>query len=60
MTIREYANLVKELEYNGYSKDEIKDAVHELNHNGTNIFDLYPIAATLQIAKVIDLWRIWP
>ena len=55
MTIREYANLVKELEYNGYSKDEIKDAVHDLNHNGTNVFDLHPIAAALQITKVIDL-----
>ena len=60
MTIREYANLVKELEYNGYSKDEIKDAVHDLNHNGTNVFDLHPLAAALQITKVIDLWRIWP
>lgn len=60
MTIREYANLVKELEYNGYSKDEIKDAVHELNHDGTNVFNLHLIAAALQIAKVIDLWRIRP
>ena len=60
MTIREYASLVVELENAGYSKEEIKDAVHELNHNGTNVFDLHPLTAALQISKVIDLWRIWP
>ena len=60
MTISEYADLVFELNQVGYSIEEIKDAVHELNHDGTNVFDLHPIAAALQIAKVIDLWRIWP
>ena len=60
MTIREYATLVKELESNGYSKDEIKDAVHELNHDGTNVFDLYPITAAFEITRMIDLWRWMP
>lgn len=60
MTISEYADLVLQLMNAGYSKEEIKDAVHELNHDGTNVFNLDPIAAALQIAKVIDLWRIWP
>ena len=55
MTISEYADLVMELEQAGYSKDEIKDAVHELNHNGTNVFNLHPIVAALEISKAIDL-----
>ena len=59
MTIREYASLVVELENAGYSKDEIKDAVHELNHDGTNVFDLYPLTAAIEITRTIDLWRTW-
>lgn len=55
MTIREYADLVFELNNAGYSKEEIKDAVHELNHDGTNVFDLYPITAAIEITRMIDL-----
>lgn len=60
MTIREYADLVFELNNAGYSKEEIKDAVHELNHDGMNVFDLYPITAAIEITRMIDLWRWMP
>lgn len=60
MTIKEYADLVLQLMSVGYSKDEIKDAVHELNHDGTNVFDLYPLAAAIEITRMIDLWRWMP
>ena len=60
MTIREYADLVFELNQAGYSKDEIKAAVHELNHNRTNVFDLYPLTAAIEITRMIDLWRWMP
>lgn len=60
MTIKDYADLVLQLMSVGYSKDEIKDAVHELNHDGTNVFDLYPLAAAIEITRMIDLWRWMP
>ena len=55
MTIKEYADLVVQLMNAGYNKDEIKDAVHKLNHDGTNVFDLYPLTAAIEITRMIDL-----
>lgn len=60
MTLKEYADLVVELESAGYSKEEIEDAVHTLHDEGTHVFKLYPITAAIEITRMIDLWRWMP
>ena len=60
MTINEYEALLVHLENAGYSKEEVEDAIHTLHDEGTPVFKMHPIAAVIEITRMIDLWRWMP
>ena len=58
MTEQELNDVLSSLEYNGFSAEEIHDAINEIEAtNDYKITDLDPIDAAIEITRTIMVWR---